>query len=231
MCRTEDTIGIVADDREPRGAVTGFLERMGGVEVAVARLATGDYRVDDRLLFERKTVPDFALSIVDGRLFSQMARLAGSVCRGVLVLEGAESGLDETGVRREALQGALITVSLVLGIPVLRSRDPAETAWLMLAAARQARQDAGGAVQRHGCRPAGRRRRQLYILQGLPGIGRERAERLLQVFGSVEAVFSAPCEELEAVAGIGAKTARNIRWAVSEGVLTYGCAGFSRIDG
>lgn len=35
--------------------------------MAVARLPTGDYRVDRRLLVERKILPDVALSIVDGR--------------------------------------------------------------------------------------------------------------------------------------------------------------------
>ena len=224
MAGNDDNIRIVADDRERSGAVTAILLKTADVEVTTARLQTGDYRVDGRLLVERKTLPDCALSIVDGRLFRQTIRLAASACRGVLILEGSGKDLAAVGVRREAMQGALITVSLVLGIPVLRAQDATETAWLILAAARQVRRAARGGFQRPWHRPAGKHARQVHLLQGLPGIGREKAERLLHAFGSVEAVFSATCENLEAVAGIGSKTARNIRWAVGEAMLPYGGA-------
>jgi ERCC4-type nuclease len=222
MTKDMTTVAIDADDRERCCPVIPLLEKMKGVQVRVRRLAVGDYQVDDRLLFERKTLPDFALSIADGRLFRQMIRIANSGCRGALVLEGTGNNLNDVGMRREALQGALITVGIVLGLMVLRARDPAETAWLIVTAARQVRRTARGAVQRPWHRPAVKRGRQLYLLQGLPGIGPQRAERLLDAFGSVEAVFSAPCEELAAVIGIGAKTARNIRWAVGEVVLPFG---------
>jgi ERCC4-type nuclease len=33
----------------------------------MGRLATGDYLIDDEVLVERKTVVDFAASLVDGR--------------------------------------------------------------------------------------------------------------------------------------------------------------------
>jgi NAD-dependent DNA ligase len=75
-----------------------------------------------------------------------------------------------------------------------------------------------GGVQRHGYRPKNYRKRQLFILQGLPGVGRERAERLLARFGSVEAAISASSDELQSVDGIGKSIAEKIKWAVSERV-------------
>jgi ERCC4-type nuclease len=69
---------------------------------------------------------------------------------------------------------------------------------------------------RNGYQPKGKRRRQIYILQGLPGIGRERAIRLLDKFGSVEAVIAADSSALQSVHGIGKGVAEKIRWAVSE---------------
>jgi Fanconi anemia group M protein len=51
----------------------------------------------------------------------------------------------------------------------------------------------------------------LFILQGLPGIGPARADRLLDTFGTVETVFTARAEELAEVSGIGEKTAERIR--------------------
>jgi NAD-dependent DNA ligase len=55
-------------------------------------------------------------------------------------------------------------------------------------------------------------------LQGLPGVGSEKAERLLARFGSVEAVISASSSELQTVDGIGKSIADKIKWAVSEQV-------------
>ena len=57
---------------------------------------------------------------------------------------------------------------------------------------------------------------QLFILQGLPGVGPERAGRLLDRFGSVEAAISASSSELQSVDGIGKSIAAKIRWAVGE---------------
>ena len=78
-----------------------------------------------------------------------------------------------------------------------------------------------GGVQRHGYRPKNKRKTQLYILQGLPGIGPERAGRLLDRFGSVEAAISANSSELQSVDGIGKSIADKIKWVVSEGVSPY----------
>jgi ERCC4-type nuclease len=145
-----------------------------------------------------------------------MVRMKKSNFMGVLIIEGIAKDLPDTGIQRKALQGALITVSLIIGIPVLRSTDTAETAGLIVYMARQLCSAAGGGVFRNGYQPKSKRRRQIYILQGLPGIGRERAIRLLDKFGSVEAVIAADSSALQSVHGIGKGVAEKIRWAVSE---------------
>ena len=116
------------------------------------------------------------------------------------------------------MQGALITVSLILDIPILRSKDPSETARLLVYIGRQIESVTRGGVQRHGYRPKLKRKRQLFILQGLPGVGPERADLLLDRFGSVETAISASSSELQSVDGIGKSIAAKIRWAVSERV-------------
>jgi ERCC4-type nuclease len=221
MNAKEDTIRIVVDDRERWGGVFPVLEAMADVDVKVRRLPVGDYQVDGRILFERKTLGDFAISILDGRLFKQMTRLATVSLKGVLVLEGGSSDLQQTGMRREALQGALITISLILGIPVLRAMDPEETARLMVYAARQSAIAATGGLHRPGYRPKGKRKRQLFILQGLPGVGPKRAAQLLDRFGSVQGVIDASLEELASTNGIGVDTAQNIKSAVCEPIAAY----------
>ena len=222
MLKSNLPINIIADDREPKNVVIASLLQIEDVNVSIRRLSMGDYQIDNRLIVERKTLKDFAISIMDGRLFKQMIYLTNSKSGGVLIIEGTTSDTIDIGMSREAMQGALITVSLILGIPVLRSKDPFETAKLLVYIGRQIKSMAIGGVQRHGYRPKNKRKRQLFILQGLPGVGPERAERLLARFGSVEAAISASSSELQSVNSFGKSVADKIRWSVSEQSQPFG---------
>ncbi len=221
MNRVAAQVRMVADDRENAGGVIAELQGLAGVAVEVRRLAAGDFIVEDRFAVERKTLADFARSVIDARLFRQAAALAQGARRGVLILEGTAGDLGDVGVRREALQGALITVSVFYGLAVLRARNVAETARLLVYLGRQAQAVARGSLPRPGYRPKGRRARQLFLLQGLPGVGPGRAERLLDCFGSVQAVVVASPRELAAVDGIGESTAGRIRWALEESAEVF----------
>ena len=205
-------VHIVVDDREKAGGkVLAALAGRDDATVDIARLEVGDYHIEHRVVVERKTAADFAASLIDGRLFHQAAALASAPERGVLVLEGCDEDWRDTGVRREALQGALITIGVFYGVAVLRSDGPEETARLLVYLARQARRSAQGGLPRPGYRPKGRRARQLFLLQGLPGVGPERAARLLERFGSVQAIMTASAADLATVDGIGEKTAARMR--------------------
>jgi len=212
---------VQVDDRESAGPVADLLGRSPDFHVTVMRLKLGDYLVDGRFLFERKTLPDLVTSIISGRLFTQALRLAGARLRPALILEGTSNELAESGMRWEAVQGALITVTFFCAIPILSTRTPEETVRTMLFAAQQGRTYAMGSLPRPGYRPTGKRARQLFMLQGLPRIGPERANRLLARFGSVEAVIKASVEELCAVPGIGKPIAERIRWSVAEPFSAY----------
>jgi DNA excision repair protein ERCC-4 len=155
-------VDIVADDRERASGVIAFLSSIPEISVRIERLPAGDYLADRRILFERKTMQDFAVSIVDGRLFKQMLVLAKSKFRSVLILEGGGKDAEGLRVRREALQGALITISLIFNIPILRSMAPEETARLIVYAARQVQSFSHAVHQRPGYRPKGKNARRLY---------------------------------------------------------------------
>ncbi len=217
----EQMISVIADDREKDGGVVQELLTRQDCEVSIRRLRLGDYQVGARLLFERKTLPDLIASIADGRLFRQASRLAASPLRGVILLEGRARDISATGMSREAIQGALISVSVMLGIPLLRARDASESAKLMIYAGRQIHSIANGALPRFCARPKSKRRMQLHILQGLPGVGPARANCLLEKYGSVEAALSTSTDELALLSGIGKATARKIRWAVAEPEARY----------
>ncbi|MBC2716594.1 MAG: nuclease [Desulfobacteraceae bacterium] len=216
-------ITIVADDRERQSRVIKYLSEMPDVAVEIARLSTGDYLADNRIVFERKTLNDFAMSIIDGRLFKQAARLANNRYKPVVILEGTGRDLSVNGIRREAMQGALISISLIYGIPVLRAMDSYETASLIRYAAFQIRSITGGGFSnRAGYQPKTKSKRQLFILQGLPGIGPKKAKKLLDMFGSVERIIAASVEEIQIVDGISNRLAEKIKWAVHEETAAYG---------
>ncbi|MFZ2655061.1 MAG: ERCC4 domain-containing protein [Victivallales bacterium] len=141
-------IQIIADDREQKGGVIEALKSMQEVSLEIKRIPVGDYLVDKRFVFERKTLQDFSISIVQGRLFSQAQNLAKYDCHPVMILEGTSKDIAEYGVSREAVQGAIITISIIYGIPILRAKDSGETAKLMVQTAKQSVRTASGGIQR-----------------------------------------------------------------------------------
>jgi len=208
---------IDADDRERGGGVIRALLEREDVSVRVRRLALGDFVVDGTLMVERKTVRDFAISILDGRLFSQayrMVRSAGQ--RSCLILEGNSIDLLTTGMTREALQGALTTVTLVLGVPVLRSLCPEETASLLITAGRQLEARALELPPRYGYKPKSIERIRLLLLQAVPGVGRARARALLRRFDTPAKLCAATRDELSEVPGVGTTTTVRL-WQVLHG--------------
>jgi ERCC4-type nuclease len=141
-------VHVVVDHRETASEVHRRLLQDPEVEVRVGRLHVGDYLVDGTVKVERKTFDDFQVSIVDGRLFGQANRLSRAAGPGAFILEGSRSH-RRVGLGRHQLQGALVVLSLVFGVPVLRSSGPEETVWLLKAISRQARYPA----RRFLCRP------------------------------------------------------------------------------
>jgi len=214
---------VLADDREQGSPTFRELAGCSDVRLEVARLTIGDYRVTEGLIFERKSLLDFAESIKDGRLFRQAARLARTTDRSVILLEGTAHQLKESRMSRESIQGALISLSLIYGIPLLRAADAAEGAKLILSATTQLQNYSNNRSKRPAEHKSGKKRQQLYILQGLPGIGIVKAESLLTHFGNVGNIFKANTQDLEQVEGIGHQTAEMITWAVSEagGIYNY----------
>ena len=66
------------DFSERHSALLDLAQASGDFDVLLERLAVGDYFVAADVLVERKTYADFAMSLVDGRLFAQAARLPGA---------------------------------------------------------------------------------------------------------------------------------------------------------
>jgi len=215
---------ITMDSREDAELLAHELVQSHGFELCRALMPLGDYRVGPDTLVERKTTRDFALSVIDGRLFDQAYRLATCEEHAILVIEGLTFTTD-VHLSANALRGALITLAQTFRLPVLRTRDQADTAWTFARLFEQRRRLGQG----HGPLSVGRaRRRHLRkerVLRALPGIGPEIARRLLERFGTVVAVVTASADELQKVDGVGPKRAAALLETVHEELAHWDLAG------
>jgi DNA excision repair protein ERCC-4 len=201
---------LAVDHSENRSALLAAASRSEVFDVWMVHLATGDYLINDEVLIERKSVADFAASLVDGRLFPQIAQLARSRYRSLLLIEGPTS-VAISDVHPHALEGALVSIAAMWRIPVLHASDSEQSLRMLRFLADQVRGPQQGILRRFDRKPKRLTSRRLFLLQGLPGVGPALAGRLLGHFGSIERIVTADVGALTEVRGVGPKKAARIR--------------------
>lgn len=213
---------VWVDHREKRADVWKFLQDQEEAAVSFKTLKVGDYMIPDCCVFERKSFLDFAESVKNGRMFEQAAGLVHCGLPAMIILEGMAHDIRSMRMRRVSVQGALITLSVIYKIPVLRSLKPAETAQLIRMTTRQIIARGKPYYYRKKTRSGSKRKQQFMMLQSLPGVGADRAQKLIEKFESVEDIVLAEIEDLAEVEGIGIKTAERIKRVVCESPPVYG---------
>jgi Fanconi anemia group M protein len=205
---------ITVDDRERKSGIPEVLGKRYGIVLDFKRLGTGDYIIDNKICIERKKSIDFIQSIIDGRLFSQMIRIRKYFKQFFLVIEGDICNTP-ININKNAVKGAVINLQLVWRVPIIFSKNIRDTAlhiWLIGSQHITVKEDM---PMRRGKKPKGLKKRKMFILEGLPGVGAKTASALLKYFGSIEKIICANEEELMNVNGIGVKLAADIRKTVS----------------
>jgi len=204
-----DGLTIEADQREMPSTVVEELLR-GGFKVRPLPMGEGDYKVSDRVVIERKTTFDLSNSLIDGRLFQQIGRLRDTYERPMIIIEGDDI-FNKRNIKKNALYGALASITIDFNIPIMFTTSPKETAeFLMVLARREAKEGRKPQllnIQKKG----GLREIQIRTLSGLPGISNMLADRLISHFGTLEKAFTATADELIEVDGIGKNKAREIK--------------------
>ncbi len=199
-------VEIYADEREPDTirALSGL-----GALVHKKTLNIADFVLSGRTAAERKTRQDFEQSVFDGRLFDQAKRLTETYERVVFIIEGSE---DAGRMHRNALLGAYSSLIADYGISLFFTRDTGSTAELLFAIAKHEQ-----LAKKHALRVYGRRKaftlsdQQKGIIESLPSVGPKLASELLDYFGNVENVMTAPESELAQVGRLGEKRAKSLR--------------------
>lgn len=200
---------IIIDDRELVSKVAEYLSSAGAV-IRIERLFQGDYKIGDRILVERKTSRDFVDSLIDRDLLDQLRDMARVCPKPVLIIEGGDI-YAQRDIHPNAIRGALAAISVSMGITIFQTRDPGDTADLLLVLAR--REEENGFTER------GSSQKETYeslasaqeaIMSAFPDLGPKYARALLTAFGSLKAIIDAEKEDLLQIPGIGAKKAEMI---------------------
>ncbi|WP_324755843.1 DEAD/DEAH box helicase [Haloarcula montana] len=212
----EETVEIVADQRELDATIARDLSTREGIETRLETLAVGDYVLSDRVVVERKTVSDFLDTLTGGdrSMFEQVGDATRHYARPVVVIEGGDL-YGARNVHRKAIQGALSSLSVDFGASVLQTADEDETADLLETIAQREQEEADREVSVHGEKQSRTLpEQQEYVVAAIGEVGPVTARSLLEHFGSVESVLTADEEELQAVDGVGSVTAERIREVV-----------------
>ncbi|HDS62970.1 MAG TPA: DEAD/DEAH box helicase [Methanofollis liminatans] len=200
---------ITVDDRETASRVAEVLSDLG-LHIALTRLEVGDYAVGDRIVVERKTVQDFADTLVDRDLLGQVRALAAAAPRPVLIVEGEGDLYAARDIHPNAIRGALAAITVDMGVAVIRTKSAEETAEMLAVLCRREEGEPGDRrVQAKKTYTTGKEQLE-NIVASFPEIGLKGARALLEHFGSVKAVVEAEKDDLTAVKGVGKKTAESI---------------------
>ena len=214
-------VKVVVDSRELRSEVVKYLREIGA-SIEVRNLEVADYVVSDRVAVERKTVEDFLNSVIQNRLFMQIAKLKSAYSRAVIIIEG--ENLYMGGVHPKAVRGAIASLIVDFGVSVLRTSSSRETAELIFALARREQEEKRRDVVEHTAKTKRTlKEEQEYIVSSISNVGSVIAKNLLEYFQTIEKIATADEEELAKVPKVGRKIAKRIRRIMT---TPYSEAGF-----
>ena len=182
----EKPILIFADYRE-KG--TGILRELAELDVSLKleMLQTADYVLSPRCAVEFKTVEDFAQSIIDGRLLSQLKKLKQQYDRPIILVEGTQDLFAVRNIHPNAIRGMLATIAVSFGIPIIYTKDQKDTAAQLLAIAKREQSLTKESFQPHPeKRVTSLPEQQEFIVSSLPNVGLQQAKELLKHFKSVK---------------------------------------------
>ena len=198
---------IIVDTREFRSKVVKELFSKGIIMQSLM-LGVGDYLIGKDVCVERKSVKDFVNSLVDKRIFTQLRRMKDEFRNPLLIVEGAENIFSVRKVHPNSLRGLLLSISVDYNIPVLFSRDEAETADFLELLIKRGSKEPGKILKTEKKILTSDVQESIACL--LPGIGVKTGESLLKRFKTLKNLFNAGIDELMEVDGVGKKTAEEI---------------------
>ncbi len=199
-------VKVVADYRERK-----IIRHLHNYDCSIkeSNLKVGDFIVSDRVGIERKTYQDFVNSIFDGRLFRQASELKSNFQNPIIMIEGRKYFGN---VNKNSIRGALASIIVDFGIPIVFTSDEDDTAGMIFTIAKREQEELKRTVAIRGRKKTKTiYDAQKFLIAGLPAINSKMSTTLLKKFKTPEHVFTASEEELKKVPGIGEKKAKTIK--------------------
>ena len=116
---------MTVDYREKASGLIDLLKKED-ISLNVKKIPYGDYIISNSITIERKTAKDLLISIIDGRLSSQLSNLKNNCSNPILLIEGNPYKTD-FNFDRMAIKGALISAQVIWYIPIIYSRSKEDT--------------------------------------------------------------------------------------------------------
>jgi len=190
----KEKIKIMADHHEKNSLVIAELESLG-IDVEIKHLPVADFIVNG-IAIERKTVSDFIGSMINKRLLRQLEEIQQYPSK-LLLIEGLDEQdlySNEAGVNPNAIRGFLLSILLKHKIPIIFTKNYADTAKFILVLAKKQETESGIRV----IKKSFNKKEQLqYLLEGFPGIGPKTAKKLLEKYKTLKNIFRTSINELE----------------------------------
>ncbi len=208
----ESGIVIYVDSREMKSGVVRKLYE-SGVVVKIENLEVADYVLSDRVGVERKSVDDFLESIIDRKrdIFNQLINLKKNYSRPLLIIEG-DNLYTKRRIHPSAIRGALASIAIDLGIPIIFTKDQDETAEMLMTIARREQEYREREITLHSEKTKRTLKEEMeYVVSAMSDVGTVIARNLLKEFQTIERIATASVEELMKVPKVGKKIAERIR--------------------
>lgn len=202
-------IEIYADHRETNSGLITRLKDNPELNVHVRELASGDFILHGTTCVERKSANDFILSIMDNRLFNQVAKMKLEFESPIILIEG-DVFKTRSKIDKKAIAGAMSYCTALQKVSIISVANVEESAILLAMMAKHLQEGLGYEVPLRTNKPKPSQLMSRYLVEGLPSIGAKNARALLQNFRSPLKVFNASVEDLCALKGMGATTAQRI---------------------
>lgn len=200
---------IFIDTRESNSGIADYFGQYD-CDVQKKMLLFGDFVASDRVIIEKKTVQDFIKSIIDKRLFQQLKAMKDNFEKPVLIIEGEESLYGS--LQPNIIRGVLAAIAVDMAIPIIWTRDMADTAGVVYWIARREQlQEKREITLRNKKTPKTIEEKQEYLISSLPDVSKVRSKALLKHFKTPKNIFNATEEELRKVNGIGKGIAEKIK--------------------
>ncbi|HPN29449.1 MAG TPA: ERCC4 domain-containing protein [bacterium] len=200
---------ISIDYREEKSGIIDLFAQKNEAEYEVKKLVYADYLINFKIAVERKTAEDFCVSIIDGRIFKQAIKMKENYDYNLVIIEGNPFKTSHN-FNRNVLEGVLIELCVFLSMPVMFTKSVSDTYERIIMIRNHFETKNPGLIKRYGYKPRNEIGKMLYMLQGLPNIGKIKSKRILEHFGSIKNFVNADIAELKKVEGIDEKIAAKI---------------------